>query len=108
MLHVEDGGKLGIGADAVVVAVSADEAAVKAEVAGVHGRDGLQLGGDKVLLDDAVLLVQQLQNGEADAVGAVVIALRPAADQNVEAFGRNGLERGAFCPALGQGAEADR
>lgn len=40
--------------------------------------------------------MQQLQNGEADAVGAVVIALRPAADQNVEAFGRDGLVEGLF------------
>ena len=51
---VEDGLQLGIGADAVVVAVGADEAAVKADVAHVEGGHGAELGGDEVLLRDAV------------------------------------------------------
>ena len=83
MLHVEDGGKLGIGADAVVVAVAADEAAVKSEVAHIEAGDDLQLRGEEILLGNAVLLVEQAQHGELHALAALVGVGR-GADEEIE------------------------
>ena len=96
LVEREERGQLGEGADAVVMAVGADEAAIKADVAGVGRGDGFQLGGDEVLLGDAVFLVQQTQDFNLDAVGAVVIAERTGANENVQCLGRNGLVEGLF------------
>ena len=95
-VQLQNRGQLRIRADAVVMAVGADEAAVKAEVAGVCRRDGLQLGGDKILLHNAVFLMQDAHDGKLHAVGAVVVRLGPAADKDVEGFGRNGLVQRLF------------
>ena len=78
------------------MAVGADHAAVKAQVPRVGGRDGLKLGGDEILLHDAVFLVQDAHDGKLDAVRAVVVGLGPAADEDVERFGRDGLVEGFF------------
>lgn len=82
--ELQDGRELGVGADAVVMAVGADHAAVKAQVPRVGGRDGLKLSGDEILLHDAVFLVQDAHDGKLDAVRAVVVGLGPAADEDVE------------------------
>ena len=54
---VEDRFKCRVCADAVIVAVSADEAAVKADIHRLERRDELDLCGDEVGFYDAVLLV---------------------------------------------------
>ena len=95
-VQLQNRGQFRIRADAVVMAVGADEAAVKAEVAGVRCRDGLQLGGDKILLHNAIFLMQDAHDGKLHAVGAVVVRLGPAADKDVEGFGRNGLVQRLF------------
>ena len=61
------------------MAVGADHAAVKAQVPRVGGRDGLKLGGDEILLHDAVFFVQKPQHRELHAVLAVVVRFRAAA-----------------------------
>ena len=57
VLAVEDSFKCRVCADAVIVAVSADEAAVKADIHRLERRDELDLCGDEVGFYDAVLLV---------------------------------------------------
>ena len=78
------------------MAVGADQAAVESNVTGVRRGDSFQLGGDEVLLGDAVFLVQQTQDFDLDAVGAVVIAERTGANENVQRLGRDGLIEGLF------------
>ena len=51
-------GRSGVGADAVVVAVGTDHAAVQTNVSGLVGRNYAQLGAEEVSLGDAVLLVE--------------------------------------------------
>ena len=68
----EQGGQGGEAAHPVVMAVGADEGAVEADIHGPEGGHGGQLGGDEVLLHNAVLLVQQVQNGQLHPVGRCV------------------------------------
>ena len=93
---VENACKLCVGADAVVVTVGSDEAAVKADVARLAGGHDLELGGDEVLLRNAVLRVQILENAELETVGAVLIFKRLSAEQYVQALARDGLVKGLF------------
>ena len=88
--------KLCIRADAVVVTVGRDEAAVKADVARLAGGDDFELGGDEVLLRNAVLRVQILENAELETVGAVLIFKRLSAEQHVQALARDGLVERLF------------
>ena len=85
-LQVKERLELGVGADAVVVAVAAYQAAVEADVAHVEGGHGVQLGGHQVFLGDAVLAVEYAHDGQLDAVFAVVV-IRRAADEDVHALG---------------------
>ena len=104
-VELENGGQSGVGAHPVVVAVSADEGAVKADVAGPEGGDGRQLGGDKVLLRDAVLPVEQLQSGQLHPILALVVRQGAAAHQDVQALSRDGLPQrlfGLLGPQVGQ------
>ena len=66
--QLEQGRQGGVGAHPVVMAVGADEGAVEAHVHRPEGGDGGQLRGDEVLLHDAVLPVQQLQDGQLHPV----------------------------------------
>ena len=54
--------KSGIDADAVVLAVTADNALVEAHVAGASAGHGFQFGGNEVVFADAVFFVQQLEH----------------------------------------------
>ena len=103
--QLQQGGKAGVGAHPIVVAVGPDERAVKADVAGVEGGHRGQLGGNKILLHNAVLPVQQLQNGQLHPVLALVVQQGPAAHQDVQALGGNGLPQGfpgLLHPQVGQ------
>ena len=96
LVEREERGEFCKSADAVVMAVGADQAAVESNVTGVRRGDSFQLGGDEVLLGDAVFLVQQTQDFDLDAVRAVVIAERAGANEDIERFGRDGLIEGLF------------
>ena len=75
--------------------VSADHAAVQADVARLKRRDGGQLGGEEILLRDAVIVVQQREDGELHTVLALV-GIRHAADQQVQPLARNALGHRLF------------
>ena len=69
----EHGSQLCVSADPVVVAVGADQAPVQANLAaGAGGNDG-QFGAEEILLDDAVLFVQQLHNVQLHQVAALTL-----------------------------------
>ena len=57
-----------IGANTVVVAVSANQRTIKADVAGVERRNTGQLSRQEISLGHAVFCVQVLQNGVLDAI----------------------------------------
>ena len=76
--------------------VGGDEAAVKADVARLAGRDGLKLRGDQVFLGDAVLPVEKLQNAELEAVAAFLAGKRLRADENIQALARDRLVERLF------------
>ncbi len=78
------GGQGGIGADPVVMAVSAQEAPVQAHLPALAGGDDGELGREEVLFDDAVGLVEQVQNGQLHPVCAVVIGQRNGAHDDVQ------------------------
>ena len=87
------------------MAVSADHAAVQADVTRVCRRDSLKLRGDEVLFHDAVFFVQNPQNSQLHTILAVVVCLGAAAHQNVQAFRRNCLIEGLFslfAPQMGK------
>ena len=71
-LGLIDGLELSVGAHAVVVAVAADQGAVKTHVAGIQRGHGLQLGGEEILLGDAVAVAQHGQDRQLHAVLALV------------------------------------
>ena len=84
----------GIGADAVIVAVGADHGAIEAEIPGLEGGNGAQLGGEEVLFHDAVFFEQQLGNGDLDLLGAGVIPQSGAADEDIELFALDAFGKG--------------
>ena len=87
------------------MAIGSDQRAVEADVAGVEGRHGAQLGGDKIGLRDAVLLIEEVQNGQLHPLGALVVLEGTAAHQEVEALAGDGLAQGLFGllrPQVGQ------
>ena len=81
----------GIGAYAVVMAVGGDEAAVEANLTRRACGDHGQLGGEEVLLRQAVLLVQEHEDGELHAVCALVVLQRAAAEQDAQVLARHAL-----------------
>ena len=85
---VENGFELGIGAHAVVLTVAADERAVHADVARLKTRHDLQLGGEEVLLRDAVAVVQKRHDREHHALAALP-GVGNAAGENVQILARN-------------------
>ena len=98
-LHVGDvdlGEHRGVGADAVVVAIAQDHGAVEAHVAGGAGGHDLNLGGEEVLLLDAVLLFEDVQEHLLDGLlGSVLVVLieldGAAAHDHVEDLGVDGV-----------------
>ena len=76
--------------------VGGDEAAVEADVARLAGGHDLQLGGDEVLLHDAVFLIEELEDVELEAIRAVLSRERTAADEQVQALAGNGLVERLF------------
>ena len=106
--QLEQGGQGGIGAHPVVVAVGADQGAVEADVHRPEGGDGAQLGGEEVLLHDAVLPVEQLQHRQLHPVAALVVPQGAAAHQDVQALRGDGLPQGLLAPGRWPGGAAGR
>ena len=97
LLHVELRSKGGVGAHAVVLAVTQDHGAVKAELARGAGGHDLDLGGEEVLLLDVVLLLDDVKEHLLDGLLDVVVALDDdgaAAHDHVEVLVVDGLARG--------------
>ena len=70
------GAERGVAADAVIVTVGADHAAVDADVHRVGGGHRLQLGGGKVRLGNAVLVVKTLHHVDLHTVAVVQMCIR--------------------------------
>ena len=71
-------------AHTVVMAVAADHAAVKADVAHREGGHELKLRAEEIALHNAVFFMEQLHNIELHKLAALIAAEGPAADENVE------------------------
>ena len=93
-LEVRHGG--GVAADLVVMAVSGDERAVEADVAGLEGRDHLEFRRQEVFFDDAVLLVQDLHDVELHEFRLFLALERQGADEDVQVLALDGIGQGAF------------
>ena len=65
--------QLGVSTHAVVMAVSADQAAVKANLTAAAGRDDNQFCGLEVGLDQAVLFVQPLHDVQLYQIGTLAL-----------------------------------
>ena len=88
---VDKGFESGVGTNAVILTISADKSAVKADVTGFAGRNDLQLSRKQVTLRDAVLLVEKLQNSKFKALFDILIGMRISADEHVELLPFNHL-----------------
>ena len=78
------------------MAVGADEAGVQADIRGLGRRDGLQLGGGEIVLGDAVLFKQLLQNTHLHPVLFVLLAGGAGAQENIQALAGDGLVERLF------------
>ena len=99
-LEVRHGG--GVAADLVVMAVCGDERAVEADVAGLEGRDQFEFRGQEVLLDDAVLLVEEFQDVELHELGLLLTLEGQGADEDVQFLALDGVAEGALLLLTGQ------
>ena len=89
----------GVDADAVVLAVTAHERAVKAHIASSAGRNHLDFGGDEVFLAHAVFLLEKLEDGLFDrSLGLVLrvfgLVFRAVAQNDVEFLTLEGVLNG--------------
>ena len=89
-IALKHGHEARVGADAVVLAVGEDHAAVEAEVARATGRHEDELSREEVLLLDAVLLLDELQDASLDRFLLAVLE-RVVADEDVEVFALDDL-----------------
>ena len=90
IVGAKQSGDGGVGADAVVVAVGTDQGAVQTHVSCLAGGYGGEIGGQEILLGDAVLLMEQSQHVEADGVAALTAGVGTGAHQEVQPLGGNG------------------
>ena len=86
LADAENGLQGRIGAHTVVVAVAADQGAVKAQVVNGKGRHQLQLGRQQISLHNAVFLVQQIEDIELHLFAGFVVLKGAGADDNVQLF----------------------
>ena len=101
-LHFEVRHGGGVAADLVIVAVGGDERAVEADVAGLEGRDQFEFGGQEVLLNNAVLLVEEFQDVELHELGLLLTLEGQGADEDVQFLALDGVAEGALLLLTGQ------
>ena len=90
-LALEDSLQRGIGAHAVIVAISADHAAVKADIYRFESRHEFQLGRDQVALYDTILLMQDVHDIQLEQLLPFSVGQRQAAHQHIQILTHNGL-----------------
>ncbi len=83
----------GIGAHPVIVAVSADHTAVKADIRRTEGGNKGDLCGDQVAFHNTVLLMEQLHHVQLVKLLTLGVLQRQAADENVQVFSGKGLRQ---------------
>ena len=93
--QIEQRGCRRIGANAVVVAVSADKGAVKTDIAGIERRNAAQLCRQEIRFGHAVLAVMVLHNCEFDLLAALFVHgfARNRADEDVQTLAFDHLGR---------------
>ena len=72
ILHVKQSLQLGVGADTVVLTVTADQGTVQTDLADVISGNGRELGREEILLRNAVHVVEDAHDGQLDAILAFV------------------------------------
>jgi hypothetical protein len=72
----------GIRANAVIVTVTADECAVKADISCLGGGDSANFRADEVVLGNSVLLVKNTQDIQLNGVGVLSFS-RKRADKDI-------------------------
>ena len=92
--QVQQGFQGGVGTDPVVMAIRADQGPVQADVTGLQRRNRLQLRGIQVVLYNAVLLIQQIHNGQLHPAALVLAADGSAAKEDVQRLAGNRFRQG--------------
>ena len=82
------------------MAVCGDERTVEADVAGLEGRDHLKFRRQEVFFDDAVLLVEDLQDVELHELGLLFTFEGQGADEDVQVFALDGVAESALALLL--------
>ncbi|MPM99131.1 hypothetical protein SDC9_146322 [bioreactor metagenome] len=83
-----------IGANAVIVPVRTDHAAVKPKVTRGERRHCRQFRTQEIALGHTVFFVQQLHGVQLYAVFGIFIRVRQRADQNIQLFGAHAVRQG--------------
>lgn len=91
---VESGHHGRIGADAVIVAIGTDQAAVKADIGSLGAGNKFNFGGHQIAFGDAVFIVKGFEHIQLKAVFAFFTANRAAAYQDIEVFTGNTRSQG--------------
>ena len=92
----------GVGANLVIVAICANHAAVKADITGAERGDHSQVGGEEVLLHNAVLLMEQIEDVQLHLLADLVVFERQGAHQHVELLPFDAVFEGAGVLVLAQ------
>ena len=100
-IRIEQGGQAGVSAHPVVVAIGADEGAVKAHIPCLLGRNGRQVSGEEVLLGDAVLLMENGQDVQLDGI-LLRTGVGTGTQKQVQVLRRDGGSQGLLALLLTQ------
>ena len=80
-----------ISADAVIMAISTDHAAIKSQVAGFKRWYKFNICTDKIFFCNSVFLIQKAHHIQFKNLISFIIANRTAANKNIEVLSLNGL-----------------
>ena len=101
ILDGKQGIQFGVGADPVIVTVGRQQAAVKANLTALASRQHRQLGGQEILLNQAIFLVQQLHDVQLHQISALAIE-RLSAQNHVQLLTLDALGQGLLHLIAGQ------
>ena len=101
--------KRSVGANPVVMTVSADHAPVKAQVFGFKCRHQHQLRGKKIAFHHAVFLVQDaMRIFSFDLLAGLVVLKGTAADEDIQLLPLDTLRQRSVCSVRWPGGAEDR